>query len=201
MIFGTMSGAAPEFYYDYVDPASYLVDRILAGLGGETPLEVVPRPFELRRPPGEMVDPRSDDWKSYRDQMRREAGRIGVEMEPPDLVPWSRKAHELALHAREKGVFPEIHRALFRAYFQEGRDVGRVDVLVGIAVDRGLDRTEVKAILDVDKYLETVESERSRAERRGVRGVPTLLAGERKLEGFRPEDEIRTFLSRETDEP
>lgn len=189
-----------EFYYDYVDPASYLVDRILARLGDRMDGGLVPRPFELRRPPGAMVDADSEAWRSYEEEMEAAAEALDVELDPPGLVPWSRKAHELALHARSKGVFPEVHQALFRAYFVDGRDVGRVDVLVELAVKLGLERTETKAVLDVDRYLEALETERSRAERRGVRGVPTLLAGERKLEGFHPEDEILTFLRHASDE-
>ncbi len=195
-----MSDDAAEFFYDYVDPASYLVDRILAGLGDDVETALVPRPFELRRPPGTMVDPGSEAWRSYLSQMGERAAELGIPFDPPALVPWSRKAHELALHARGRGIFPEVHDALFRAYFVEGRDVGRVDVLVELATEAGLDRTEAKAVLDVDKYLDALESERDRAERHGVRGVPTLLAGERRLEGFRAPDEILTFLGPETED-
>lgn len=183
-----------EFFYDYVDPASYLVDRILVGLGDRFDVGLVPRPFELRRPPGALVDPESTEWRAYLDQMEEEARTLGVELNPPGLVPWSRKAHELALLGRERGVFPELHERLFSTYFVAGRDLGRVDVLVELAVSVGMDRTEAKAVLDVDKHLETIKEERSRAERLGVRGVPTLLAGERKLEGFHEEEEILTFL-------
>lgn len=195
-----MSSETVEFFYDYVDPASYLMDRILARLGDRFAARLVPRPFELRRPPAPLVDPGSPEWRAYVRRMREEARRLEVELNPPELVPWSRKAHEVALLARERGVFPELHRRLFRAYFVEGRDPGRVDVLVELATEIGMDRTETKAVLDVDRHAARVEEERSRAERLGVQGVPTLLAGERRLEGFRPEEEVLTFLEQTIDE-
>jgi len=195
-----MSRLTVEFFYDYVDPASYLMDRTLAGLGDRFEAGLVPRPFEIRRPPASLIDPTSPEWRAYLEEMREAARDRGVTLEPPGRVPWSRKAHELALMGRERGVFPELHRSLFRAYFREGRDLGRVDVLVELGAASGLDRTEAKAVLDVDKHMETVEAERSRAERLGVQGVPTLLAGEDVLEGYHDEDEVLTFLRRAIDE-
>lgn len=189
-----MSTTSLDFFYDYVDPASYLVDRQLRELAPELGVRLSPRPFEIRRPPGSMVDPRNPDWSRYQRRMEEEAREMEVTLERPRIVPWSRKAHELAFVAREADAFGPVHEALYRAYFVEGRDLGRVDVLVEVGADCGLDRTAVKAALDVDRHAEELEAERSRAERQGVRGVPTLLDRDRKLEGFRRGDEIRTFL-------
>ena len=194
-----MPAATVDFFYDYVDPASYLVDRILVEAAADRDVRISPRPFEIRRPPAPMVDARDPDWRRYQAWMEEEAREIDVEMERPRLVPWSRKAHELALAARELEGFTVVHEALFRAYFVEGRDLGRVDVLVEIGVDAGLDPTAVKAALDVDRHRDPLQEERALAERLEVRGVPTLLAGDRKLEGFHPKAEILTFLADVTD--
>lgn len=189
-------GDTVEFFHDYVDPASYLVDRILRDVADEAGVRPRPRGFELRRPGAGMIDARHPDWRQYRDAMAEEAERRSVPFAPPPLVPLSRKAHELALHAREEGRFSEVHEALYRAFFEGGLDLGRVDVLVEIAVRCGLEGAGAKAALDVDRFRDEVDDERARAERLGVRGVPTLLAGEARLEGFRPRDEILTFLRR-----
>lgn len=189
-------GDTVEFFHDYVDPASYLVDRILPEVADEVGVRPRPRAFELRRPAAGMLDARHPDWRRYREAMAKEAERRDVPFAPPALVPLSRKAHELALLARDEGRFPEVHDALYRAFFEGGLDLGRVDVLVDIAVECGLERAGAKAALDVDRFRDEVEEERARAERLGVRGVPTLLAGEARLEGFRPRDEILTFLRR-----
>lgn len=191
-----MSAPTTDFFYDYVDPACYLVNHQLHELAPEAGVKLAPRPFEIRRPPAPLLDSRDPEWSRYRNRMREEADRIGVALDPPDLIPWSRKAHELALVARDADLFGPVHAAIYEAYFVDGRDIGRVDVLVEIGADAGLERMAVKAALDVDRHLADLEEERSRAERLGVRGVPTLLAGDRKLEGFRPRAEIRTFLHR-----
>lgn len=179
-----------RFHQDYVDPASYLVHRILRRLG----VEADPGPFELRRPPAPLIDARDRLWRRYLAEMGERASELGIPFTPPDLVPWTRKAHELAIQAREAGVLAPVDRGLYDAYFAEGRDIGRVDVLVEIGAAAGLDPTETKASLDVDRHAAEVEEDRCRAREAGVRGVPTLVRGDRRLEGFHPEEEIRTFV-------
>jgi predicted DsbA family dithiol-disulfide isomerase len=177
-----MSDPLRRFFFDYVDPLSLLLDRDIAELeaGGAPPVDR--HPLELRPPPAPLI--RTDDplWSRRWEEAERQAERRGVTLARPSLVPWSRKAHELAQHARARSRFPEVHAALFRAFLQEGRDIGRVDVLVALASEAGLDPTETKAVLDVDRYTATLDGLRGEAERLAVRGVPTLLCGRERLE-------------------
>lgn len=199
-----------EFFYDYGDRASYLLDAHLAAAVDRIGVAVAPRPFELRPSRGE--NPSAGDRKAGRERpaaggavggdsgdgieadLPGEARAIGLPLEPPAFVPRSRKAHELALYARDQGCFLPVHEEIFRVLWGEGRDIGRVDVLVELAASAGLEASEAKVVLDVDKYGPVVDAERRRAERLGVEGVPTLLAGARRLEGFHRVEEILTFL-------
>jgi predicted DsbA family dithiol-disulfide isomerase len=151
-------------------------------------------PFELRPPPEplvEVTDPSlSDRWS----EARRLGDESGVSFAPPRLVPWSRKAHELHLLAREHGVAHEVRLAVYEAYLLEGRDIGRVDVLVELATAAGLDRTETKAVLDVDRLEADVAEIRKRALEAGVTGPPELVVGPARLRGFHNGPTLRTFL-------
>lgn len=191
-----MDQASVVFWYDYVDPASYVLDRLLRDLAPGAGVRVEHSPFEIRRPPAPIVDASDPGWRDYQNRMEAAAREAGLSMATPRLVPWSRKAHELALFAREAGAFGPVHDALFHAYFVEGRDIGRVDVLVELGSGAGLDAGTLKAALDVDRHVEALETERARAGDLGVRGVPTLLSDGSKLEGFHPSGRIRTFLQR-----
>jgi predicted DsbA family dithiol-disulfide isomerase len=189
------------FFYDYVDPGSWLVERMVAEAEQGSRLVVERVPFEVTPPPGPLVDPRSEEWRRFWDGARAMAQEEGVILGSPRLVPWTRKAHELAEHAREHGRFAETHAALFEAFLVEGRDLGRVDVLMDVARKAGLDPSAARPVLDVDKHTETITAARERAEREGARGVPTLLAepeGPRDvtLEGFRGRAATLEFLSR-----
>lgn len=187
----------PTVWLDYVDPASRLVEWRISRWEtavADPPPRVHRRPYEILPPGRSVLDPEEPGWRSYLDRMAEEAARLGVPLRPPASAPWTRKAHELALLAREEGRFLPVHAALFDAYWEEGRDIGRVDVLVDVGHGAGLDRTAVKAALDVDRFTDEVRTLREEAERRGVRGVPTLLTGEEILEGYPPEGELESFL-------
>ncbi|HSR42374.1 MAG TPA: DsbA family protein [Longimicrobiales bacterium] len=190
-----------ELFYDYADPASYLVELHLRAVATRAELSVAPRPFEVRPPGTPLARTPADDADSAWTELRVRAREIDERLEPPRLLPRTRKAHELALHARETGAFWAVHQGIYRALWREGRDVGRVDVLVEIAASAGLDRSGTKAVLDVDKYASLVVAERRRGERLGVERVPTLLAGGRALEGFHPAEEILNFLRRAVPDP
>jgi predicted DsbA family dithiol-disulfide isomerase len=141
-----------------------------------------------------MVDPRASDWSEYQDDMLQLAEALDVEMSTPRFIPWTRKAHELGVHARERDCYATVRDALFRAHFVERRDIGRIDVLVDVAERAGLDRTETKAVLDVDRHTAQVASDRALAQELGVAGVPTLVRGSARLEGVRSAGDIMTWL-------
>jgi len=183
-----------RLYLDYIDPGSFLMDRRMDEVETDLALAVERIPWEVRRPPEDLLDSTHPAWTEYWEEMAAQAGESGLDLVRPVLVPWTRKAHELALHAREKGCFDKVHRALMDAFHLEGRDVGRVDVLVALGREAGLDHSETKAVLDVDRHAETLARVRSEGEAAGVRGVPTLVCGEAILEGVRSADEIRGFL-------
>ncbi len=184
-----------RLYFDYVDPGSWLMDRRLGAVAGEGEVRVERLPFEFRPPPDRQLDPADPAWRAYWSSMADAALRDGLELRRPDRVPWTRKAHELALYAREQDRFDPVHDGLFRAFLVEGRDLGRVDVLVELARSAGLDHGETKAVLDVDRYADTVERLRCDALEAGIRGVPTITMEGRRLEGIHSPEAIDAFLA------
>ncbi|MHB1195055.1 MAG: DsbA family oxidoreductase [Longimicrobiales bacterium] len=192
-----MEPIPPRFYLDYVDPLAYLVESELAAAGIPHILPSLQRvPLELRPPPDPLLDPDALEWRERWELAEGEARRLGIRLAEPPLLPWTRKAHELVLHATAKGVGDAAHRAVFDAVFLEGRDVGRVDVLVELAGGLGLDATETRATLDVDRYAADVAAGRVAAARSGVAASPALVSGHGTLQGFHNRDALRTFLLR-----
>ena len=81
-------------------------------------------------------------------------------------------AHELLHLAKAHGLQGELKERLLRAYFTEGRHVGRAEDLADLAADVGLDRDEALAALADHQYLPAVKADMAQAVAYGITGVP-----------------------------
>ncbi len=183
-----------QFFFDFIDPLSYLEARELAGLEGGTPPSTAWVGLELRPPPTPLATVSDPSLAERWALAHAEAKGAGVELRPPELVPWSRKAHELSLFAESQGKADVIRMRIFESYLLEGADIGRIDVLVEIGRTAGLDVTETKAVLDVDRFQAAVVAARADALAGGVSSTPTIVASGGRLEGFHNRTTLGTFL-------
>lgn len=85
------------------------------------------------------------------------------------------KAHELIHHAKAKGRQIDMKERLLKAYFVEGRHVGRVDDLADLAADIGLDRADARRALTTNEYVAEVKADVALAQRYGIQGVPFFV--------------------------
>jgi len=82
------------------------------------------------------------------------------------------KAHELLHLAKAHGLQSEMKERLLKAYFVEGRHVGRIDELADLAAEVGLDRDEVVKELTDGTYAPDVAADIAQARAYGITGVP-----------------------------
>ena len=192
-----MTKPPPRLHVDVVDPLSYLFHRELQAVEESTGIPVERVPVELRPPPCELTDGDDPFWRPRWDEAVAVAAERGLTLERPELVPWSRKAHELLLHARASGADDggRALDAILAAFFVERDDIGRVDVLVRIGQSLGLDLTETKAVLDVDRYEADVCDILERAHAEGTARPPVLTTPSGLLQGFHNQAAIGTFLA------
>ena len=85
------------------------------------------------------------------------------------------KAHELLHFAKANGKQLELAERLFRAYFIEGRHVGRVEDLADLAAEVGLDRDAALQALESEQYLQDVRADQATAGEYGINGVPFFV--------------------------
>jgi predicted DsbA family dithiol-disulfide isomerase len=162
-------------FSDFTCPFSYVTEAALRRLEDEG--RAAPRyaAFELYPAPAPLPDaPSAADVEAARPL----ADELGIALAAPAAVPRTRKAHEAARHAQARGAGRAMREALFAAHFAAGRDVGRIDVLVDLAAALGLDATEAKVTLDVDRYAPAVDADRALAARLGIAAVPALVIGD-----------------------
>lgn len=85
------------------------------------------------------------------------------------------KAHQLLHYAKSHGKQIETKERLLKAYFTEGRHVGRIADLGNLAAEVGLDRDDVVRALNADEYLDAVRADQALAQEYGIQGVPFFV--------------------------
>ena len=134
-----------------------------------------------------------DVYRRIEDSGRADGVTFAFERMP--RTPNTLLAHRLILFAEEQGKADAVIRALFRALFQDGRDVGRADVLVEVAKEAGLDPAEVGEFLEGARLAPEVHAAHERAERIGIRGVPVFIVDqEHAITGAQPPEVLAGLL-------
>ena len=165
-------------FSDYVCPFCYLEEPDLARVKEEygDRVEVDWRAYELRPDPIPTLDPDGEYLhRVWNASVYPMAEALGMKLRLPPVQPRSRKALEAAEFAREKGLYDEMHNALFRAFFEDGRDIGDVEVIIDVAAPVGLDLDELRAALAEGRYTEKVLADEELSRKLGVSSVPTML--------------------------
>ena len=167
-------------FSDYVCPFCYLEEPDLARVREEygDGVEVDWRAYELRPDPVPTLEPDGEYlhrvWSASVYPM---AAYLAMKLRLPPVQPRSRKALEAAEFAREKGLYDRMHTAVFKAFFEDGEDIGEEAVLLRIGASVGLDEEGLRAALREGRYTRKVVEDEALAHRLGVSSVPTMLVG------------------------
>ncbi|HER62707.1 MAG TPA: DsbA family oxidoreductase [Desulfobacteraceae bacterium] len=154
------------------------------------------RAFELRPDPVPLLDPGGDYLTTvWRDHVYPLARKMNMPLQLPPVQPRSRLAHEAAKWAGSHGRFNEFNLALFRAFFESGSDIGKKEVLAGLAVDLGLDPVDLSTALDGNVFTREVIADEDEAHRIGVNAVPAFAMGGRVLAaGVQSVDRLQSLI-------
>lgn len=85
------------------------------------------------------------------------------------------KAHELLHYAKAHDKQAEVKERLLKAYFTDGRHVGKVSELAALAVEVGLDADEVTRVLESGEFAPAVAEDIAKARELGISGVPFFV--------------------------
>jgi predicted DsbA family dithiol-disulfide isomerase len=208
----TPSRVVVDVVSDVVCPWCFLgkrrLEQALAALPG-TEATIRWRPFQLDptipaqgMDRGEYMARKFGSPARLADAHRRleEFGRdtgIAFAFEAIGRSPNTLAAHRLIRRATEHGVADAVVEGLFTAYFEQGSDIGDVEVLADIAARAGLDRDESVAFLKTDLLAGDVEAEIGMARDLGVQGVPFfIVAGRYALSGAQAPEVLRQVIEK-----
>jgi len=157
-------------------------------------------PFELHPEiPPEGIPRELAFPAAYRQQaeagMQRLAGQVGLTLRSHDRLINSRPALQAAEFARDTGHFRPMHHELFKAYWDEQRDVSNLDVLREVGQRVGLDLEAMAEAVTTDRYGPTLDARRQEAEDLMISGIPAHVVGDRYLVmGAQPYDVFERLM-------
>jgi predicted DsbA family dithiol-disulfide isomerase len=196
-------------YSDYVCPFCYLGRQSLARYQEqrEEDLAIDWHPFDLRarkRGPDGEIDQSVEDGKDeeYYAQARENVERLrekydaemaqstatGVDSLNAQLASY----HASQQYPHERWLAFDV--AVFEALWQDGRDIGDVEVLADVAEEAGIDPDAVREAVADEALREEVERLFEEAHERGVTGVPTFAYDGYAARGAVPPEQLERLV-------
>ena len=154
----------------------------------EIPKEGAPRPAR----PGESGDQLSEPLRTYAEESE-------LVMRRPSMVPYTLHALEATEYAQERGQFDAFHLGAYKAYWEDGKDLGDLHVIEEIAQKCELDWPELAQRLESGYYRKTVHTQFEQAVQLGIRGIPAFLIGNQLFTGAQPYEMFKLAMARATE--
>jgi len=185
-------------FYDYNCPFCYIASRRLALLSGEFEFSTQWKGIEIHPefPPEGAKRGRSVKSLIVKEAMGEAAEKEGIEIRSPRFAANSRPALEASEFAKTVGRFEVFHYAVYEAYFMEGLNIGKPDVLLSIGERAGIDRKALADSLERRTMRGAVESNEREAAKYTVLGVPTIILGSFPVHGCQSLETMRAMIER-----
>ena len=170
------------------------LEQAITALKDEMDIQVAWHAFELNPDPsgdGEPILPAlarkygrsEDEMRANQAQMMEIAKDLGLNFEKLQ-ERYTRNTfdgHRLVKWAGEQGKQTEMKMALFEAYFGRAENVTDAEVLANCASSVGLDAEEARAVLNSERYADTVRADEARYQQAGASAVPAYIVNQKFL--------------------
>ena len=144
----------------------------------------------------------ADALAAARAAIAENARAAGFEFDPAaqPLLPNTVKAHQIIRLAHFSGAQEAVTLGVYRAFWDELKNIGDSAVLIGIAEHAGVAGADAAAALASREDAARVETECDAFRRAGVTGVPTFIVNERTwFSGAMPPAQLTPALKNAAD--
>lgn len=176
---------------DVICPWCYIgkrrLERAIAAVEGQHEVQVHWHPFQLNPTmPKEGIsrkEYRTRKFGSWERSLELDAKVIAVgesegihfAFDKTERTPNTVDAHRLIWLADQHGCQNAVVEALFRAYFNEGRDIGHHQTLIDVVSEAGLGRQVAESMLGSDDGMDVMSNAQELSQRHLVTGVPFFI--------------------------
>lgn len=190
-----MANVIIPLYYDYASSLCYIAKKVMEQLQSTLEIELLWKGVQITRrhqgwKNGEMI---GDEAKG---KIFRVARETGVTLHVPDHWLDSSSALEGSEFAKAHGKFAEYHDAIFSAVFADGKDIGDLSTLLGIADNVGLPCSQLAVALQEGTFTNRLKDTEAEAHTFQVVGYPTFMLGSFPLVGIQPAETMRLLMQR-----
>lgn len=193
-----------DVFLDYVCPFCFLIEDAIDEVKQDRDVEVRIRPFELRPDPVPTLRPEDDYlprvWKASVYPM---AERLGVDVTLPTVSPQPRteRAFVVLQLAQEHDVVEHYSKAMFKAFFQQDRNIGEDEVIIDVAVSAGLEASAVQAALADQARHERQKADQDFAVNAvGVTAAPSILVNGELVPGVPSATRLKKIIDASAEE-
>jgi predicted DsbA family dithiol-disulfide isomerase len=184
------------------------LEQALERVGAAVTAEIHFQPFELNPqlpPDGQDITEHlvqkygstPEQLQRNRESIRARGAELGFtfEMGKRSRVYNTFDAHRLLHWAELEGRQRELKRALFTAYFTEGRNPSDREVLIDVATQAGLNAVRAREVLESGRYADDVREREQFYGQQGIRAVPSVIVDGRYLiQGGQPVEAFERAL-------
>lgn len=209
---------APQLKIDFVSDVSCpwcaiglaSLERALGRLEGEVGAQLHFQPFELNpaMPPGgqDITEHLTQKYRTTpeqqaaaREAIRQRGAAVGFEFrkEGRDRIYNTFNAHRLLHWAglQDAGKQRALKKALFKAYFTDGRSPEDRQVLLDAVESAGLDGARAREILAGDEFAQDVRAQEAFYTSHGIHAVPAVIVNDHHLiQGGQPPEVFEQAL-------
>ncbi|MCF6245864.1 MAG: DsbA family protein [Desulfobacula sp.] len=129
-------------------------------------------------------------------QLKKTARKLGLALGDRRMTYNSRLAQEVGLWAESKDKGHAFHMEAFKAYFVDGKNIARTDVLLALIERSGLDKDQGQHVIEKRTFSDAVDADWELSRAKGVNAVPTFFMGLDRLVGAQPYDALAKMVER-----
>lgn len=160
-------------------------------LRGEYDFEIEWKAYELIPEGSSRPLPTPEQLKRGFESFKCTAEKEGLEVNFNPNFKSSRLALEGAKYAQQKNCFEAYNMKVLEAQFIKSKNIADPKVLIEIALEAGLDKTEFKLVLEERRMKDAVDADLAEAKKLQVMAVPTYFIGKTKIVGTQSEAVLR----------
>ena len=142
----------------------------------------------------DLFEGRNIDIDQMMAHLKQVASGLGLPFGDRKMTYNSRLAQELSKWAESRDKGHEFHNAMFRAYFVDGQNIGKGDVLIEVAESINLNGKDAQKIIQERTYKQAVDSDWKRSSELRVNAVPTFLFDRQVLVGAQKYESLEKLM-------